>query len=276
LADGVSETDAINYLYYQPTYTSKSGATITSPYATDFGKFNAGLAQAKDPTTLVNWVLGMRDVGTKYNLDAAYTDDTALSKLIKNNVSVANFDARANEAQLKAITADPNLISAMQKLNYIGQSTDLTGFYLNPDIAQIEFDKRAKTAAFGAEAVRMQNRFTTFDTAFIQKQAADLAAQGYSEAEIAKIAQKGYADIATNIEPATTLAGIYANSTGNMKDIQNQLQQQAFNAVKSVGLQTAASMESAAFQGSAGTAGTSTYLRKTSQQQPGAETPFQY
>jgi hypothetical protein len=276
LTDGVSPDAAIDYFYYQPTYTSKNGQTIQSPYQTDFGKFNAGLAQAKSPTEMVNWVLGIRNVGTKYNLDAAYTSDDVLSKLIKNNVSVANYDQRASDSQLAAIKANPNQVASLMKLGYITQPTDLTGFFFNPDIAQNIYEQRAKTAALGTEAVTQQNRFMTFDKSFIEKQAADLAAQGYSAAQIAQIGSKNYASIAANIETSGKLADIYANSTGNIKNIQDVLQQQAFNNVTSTGLQTAAQMEAAAFSGGAGTSGTSTYLRKTSQQQPGSELPFQY
>lgn len=275
LGDGISIDNAIDYFYYQKNYTSKSGVTYESPYATDFGKFNDGLTVPKSPNELVNWVLGIRNTGVKYNLGAAYTDDTAIAKLIKNNVTVKDFDARANEAQLKAITADPNYTNALKNLGYISSPQDLTGFFLNPDIAQTEFDRRLKTAAFGAEAVRNQVPGMTFDKSFIEKQAADLAAQGYSEAEISAIAQKGFGTVAANLLPATTVAGIYRNAVGNV-DVQNALQQQAFNKVNNQQLQTAAQMNIGAFSGSAGTSGTSTYLRKTSLQQTGAETPFQY
>lgn len=275
LSDGVPIDNAVDYFYYQPSYTSKAGVTYESPYQTDFGKFNKGLATPKNPNELVNWVLGVRDIGTKYNLAPGFTDDDAIAKLIKNNVTVKDFDARANEAQLKAITADPYYVNSLKALNYISSAQDLTSFFLNPDIAQTEFDKRAKTAAFGTEALRMQTPEMTFDKSFIEKQGAALAAQGYSEGEITQLAQKGYSNIAQNIQPGITLAGVYQKSIG-AANVQDLLQQQEFNKVASKQLQTAASMEAGAFSGSAGTSGTSTYLRKTSLQQPGAATPFQY
>ena len=281
LKDGLDAGTAVNQFLYLKNYTTKSGTTLTSPYYTTFGKFNEGLDQPYAVRDLVNWVLGMKALPRKYGISSTYLSDDNMSKLIKNGVSVKNMDTRISDAQLRGITADPYYVAALTKLGYISGPGDgaLTGFFLNPDIAQVEFEKRAKTTAFGTEALRLQTRQMAFDEAFVKQQAAAYAQQGYSEAQIADIASKGYAKIGTNIEPAQKLYDIYTRNTGEItktNTIQNVLQQQEFNNVINRTLQTAGGMEQAAFQGGAGTSGTSMYLRKTSQMQPGSETPFQY
>jgi hypothetical protein len=256
---------------YSKTYKSKKTCQeITSPYYQDFGKFNDGLSSAKPPGVLVPWVLGIKDTLAKYNPGSLYGTDESIQKYLKNGVRVSDLDSNLNAARLEAISSDNSYADALIRLGYIKTKADLTGFYASPDLGQQQLELNRNTGKFGAEALRRAKEGgIQLDTEFAKQQAASLTAQGYTEAQVTNIAQKGYQAIGQNIMPTVKLSGIYQGAqAANAATVQNELQQQEFMNIDSQTAKTVAGMEIGAFSGSAGLSGSSAYLRKTSLTSP--------
>lgn len=256
LDDGITNEDnAIDIFLFSKTYKSKkTNQEIPSPYYTDFGKFNDGLSSAKPPGVLVPWVLGIKDTLKKYNPGSLYETDESIQKYLKNGVKVSDLDGNLNAARLRSITADPVYTNALIRLGYIKDRTGLTGFFASPDLGQQQLEINRNTGAFATEALRREKQGgIKLDTGFAKTQAADLTAQGYTEAQIANIAEKGYQNIGRDIIPTVKLSGIYQGAkAANAASVQNELQQQEFMGMDSELTKTVGGMEIGAFSGSSG------------------------
>ena len=271
LNDGITDLDnAVDIFLYAKSYKAKNGTDIPSPYYQDFGKFNDKLTSAKPPGVMVPWVLGLKDVFTKYEPGALYSTDDAIQKYLQNDVKVSDLDTRLNTARLKAVTADSAYTDALIKLGYISKPSDLTGFFASPELGQKQLEQNASTGAFAAEAIRRAKvGGIQADLEFAKQETADLLSQGYNEAQIAAIAEKNYSTIASNIGTVTKLSGIYqGKNAATAQIIQSELQQQEFNSIDSERARTLANQEIGAFSGSAGLSGASSYSRKASLNTP--------
>lgn len=254
--------------FTQQEYKSRSGQTFVSPYYQDFGKFNASLARPKLPSELVPLVLGYQDLGARYKISSAYLTDDSITKYIQNDVSISEFDDRLNTAALKAQVADPQYATALIKLGYITDKSQLTDFFLDPKIGTNEMKSRQKNAAFVTEAVRRVTPESQLqvDLDFAKQQAARYASQGYTEAQIATLASTGYENIAQGLPTGTKLAGIYdkeyvqaslkatptETATAMATGIQSELQQEEFMNITSSRLRALKERERRAFEGASG------------------------
>lgn len=258
LDDGIDPDNAIDIFLFSKSYKAKkTGQEIPSPYYTDFGKFNDGLSSAKPPGVLVPWVLGLKETLKKYNPGSLYETDESIQKYLKNGVKVSDLDGNLNAARLRSITADPVYTNALIQLGYIKDKTDLTGFFASPDLGQQQLETNRNTGAFAAEALRREKQGgIQLDTAtidFAKKQAAGLTVQGYTEAQITNIAEKGYQNINRDIMPTVKLSGIYQGAqAANAATVQSGLQQQEFMNMDYETAKTLGGMEIGAFSGSSG------------------------
>ena len=141
LKDGLDYDNAISIFLDSKEYTFKNGQKVISPFYTAYGYLNEGLTVPKTASELFNAVEGYKGVVAKYALSDKYISSDSLKKYVKNNVTVADLDERANAARLKAINADPSYTSALKALGYITADTDLTDFFLNPDIGRKYLNK---------------------------------------------------------------------------------------------------------------------------------------
>jgi hypothetical protein len=257
--DGIDDEDnMIDIFLNAKSYKAKkTGQEIASPYYQDFGKFNDGLTSAKPPGVLVPLVLGFRETVKKYDTNGTlslYSTDESIQKYLKNNLRVSDLDDNLNQARLRGITADPVYVDTLTKMGYIKTAADLTGFFASPELGQQQLELNRNSAAFGAEALRRAKEGgVQLDTDFAKKQAAKLTAEGYKEAQISSIAEKGYQQIARNIMPTVKLSGVYQGAqAANAATVQSGLQQQEFMGVDYETATTVGGQEIGAFQGSAG------------------------
>ena len=257
--DGIdNEDNMIDIFLNSKSYKSKrTGQEITSPYYTDFGKFNDGLASAKPPGVLVPWVLGLRDTVRKYDTNGTlslYATDESIQKYLKNDVKVSDLDGNLNQARLRAITADPVYTNTLMRMGFISTAADLTGFFASPELGQRQLELNRNSAAFGAEALRRAKEGgIQLDTDFAKKQAAALTAKNYNEAQVSATAERGYQQISRNIMPTVKLSGIYQGAqAANRATVQSGLQQQEFMGVDYETARVVGEQEIGAFQGSAG------------------------
>ena len=248
--------DVVDQYLYLPTYKSKGGTDIESPYYRDFGSYNNELKVPKKPSELVPLVLGYQRLVDKYQVSTKFAERDAIQKYLKNDVSVAELDERMNSARLRGIDADPNYLKTLRDLNYISSGADLTSFFLDPSIGTVELESRRKSAAFAVEAVRRSNAGITLDVASAQANAARLSALGYTEAQVTNLAGQGYENIADQLNPTTALSGIY-EKTGEKADvlapvIQKELEAEQFLGMASQRRKKLAEQNTRAFQGQAG------------------------
>jgi hypothetical protein len=258
LKDGLDYDNAIAIFLDSKEYTFKDGKKVTSPFYTAYGYLNEGLTVPKSASELFNAVEGYKEVVGKYALSDKYLSSDSLKKYVKNNVSVSELDERANAARLKAVNADKSYTDALQALGYIKSPTDLTDFFLNPDIGKEVLEQNRATAAFSAEAIRRAQQGIKFDAARFGKIAAGLVGMGLSEAKIGVTAAEGFENIAQQLAPTQKLSGIYENLpaydvASQVDAIQQELEAEQFLGTASERRKKLKAQEEAAFQRSAGT-----------------------
>ena len=255
LKDGLDYDNAVAIFLNSKDYTNKKGTKLESPFYAEYGYLNEGLVRPKGAAELYNAVEGYKEISAKYNLNSKFTSKDYLKKYVKNNKTVAMFDADANTARLKAINADPALLEALRQLKYINESVDLTDFYMDPDLGQETLEQRRGTAAFSAEAIRRAGKGVTFDATRFEKTAAGLVGLGLNEAQIGVQAAQGFENIAQRLMPTAKLASIYERMpTGQITEVQKELEAEEFLGTASERRKRLEQREIAEFSGESGTA----------------------
>jgi hypothetical protein len=146
------------------------------------------------------------------------------------------------------------------QLGYIKNPTDLTDFYLNPDIGKEALEQNLATAAFSTEAIRRAQQGIKFDATRFGQIAADLTGKGLTEAQISATAAEGFENIGQQLMPTQKLAGIYERMPASeVTNIQKELEAEQFLGTASQRRKRLTELETRAFQGAAGT--TSASLR---------------
>ena len=204
-------------------------------------------------------VEGYKATGIKYNLSAKFTSTENIKNLVKNNWTVADFDAAANTARLMAVTSDPFRVAAMRQMGFINQSQDLTDFYMDSSIGKEKMQQNIATAAFGAEILRRitKENLLTFNQDFITKAGAMSA--GLTEGEAIAAASKGAQNIAESLAPTYGLSGIYERGANlSASQIQSELEQEQLTGMASERRKRLAQQNIAAFQAAPGTSRYST------------------
>ena len=259
LKENIDYDNAIAIFLNTKEYTLKNGNKITSPFYSEYGYLNEGLATPKEASELFNAVEGYKGIQQKYGLSDKYLSTDSLKNYVKNNVTVLDLDERANTARLAAITADPAKTDALIKLGYIATKEGLQDFYLDSKIGKEQLEVNRNTGAFVAEAIRRAG--TGISTAPGQIEgmkaiAASLTEKGYTEAQIAQLASTGFEEIGKTLEPLTKLESIYGVNV-DQGAIQKQLQAEEFQGTASELRKRRKEQEELAFQRRSGTIGAS-------------------
>ena len=258
LKDGLDYDNAIAIFLDSKEYTFKDGKKVTSPFYTAYGYLNEGLTVPKSASELFNAVEGYKEVVAKYSLSDKYLSSDSLKKYVKNNVSVTELDERANAARLKAVNADRYYTDALQALGYIKSPTDLTDFFLNPDIGKEVLEQNRATAAFSTEALRRARQGIQFDATRFAKISAGLVGQGLTEAQIGAAAATGFENIGQQLGTTQKLSGIYDRlPKEDVNLIQQELESEQFLGTASERRKRLKAREEAAFQAQSGQTRTS-------------------
>jgi hypothetical protein len=257
LKDNIDYDNAITLFLNTKEYTLKNGTKLTSPFYTEYGYLNEGLANPKDAGELFNAVEGYRGLQQKYGFSDKYLSQEALKNYVKNNVTVLDLDERANTARLAAIQADTAKTDALVALGYIASKEGLQDFYLDPKIGKEQLESNRNTGAFVAEAIRRAGTGISSQPGQIEGMkalAASLTEKGYSEAQISQLASTGFEEIGRTLQPLTKLESIYGVNAD--KDaIQKQLQAEQFQGTESQLRKKRKEQEELAFQRKSGTFG---------------------
>lgn len=273
LKDGLDYDNAVQVFLNTKDYTLKNGTKLDSPFYTAYGYLNEGLTKPKSAGELFNAVEGYKELKTKYGFSDKYLSAESLKNYVKNNVTVADLDERANAARLAGISTDDAKAQAFVKLGYIATKADLQDFYMDSKLGKEQMETNRNTGAFVAEAIRRAKSGIISDatqTENYKKIAAELTAKGYSEAQVAQLASTGFEKIGQQLGALTTYAGIYDKAGGTKEanatltsTIQSELQQEEFSNMASSRRKRLEEQNIKAFQGTAGTTASSlksTYL----------------
>ena len=253
LSEGLDYDNAVSVFLNSKDYTLKNGTKVTSPFYETYGYLNEGLVNPKKPDELYGFVEGAKGIIEKYGLSSKFLTSDSLKKYVKNNVTVADMDERANASRLKAISADPYQVDALIKLGHIGSAADLTDFYLDPAIGKEQLDLNRATGAFAAEALRRAKEGITFNKTTSQKYAAELQAKGYNETEIGATAQKAYSNIGEILQPEVGLSNIFeGKNAATSETIQSELEAEQLSGLASERRKRLAEQGTRLMQGSAG------------------------
>jgi len=257
LKDGLDYDNAVDIFLESKEYTFKDGNKTQSPFYTAYGFFNEGLVRPKSAAELYNSVEGYRATKDKYQLNEKYISNDSIKKYLKNNVSVDELDERANAARLRSINADPVYTDALMKLGFIKTATDLTDFFLNPEIGKEALEQNRGTAAFSAEAIRRAQQGVEFSKARFESLSAGLVSQGMTEAGITETAEKGFANIASDLRPLQGLSNVYGSQIQKARfgSVQEELEQEEFKGLLSQRRKETTELEKRSFQGSSGASG---------------------
>lgn len=262
LKDNLDYDNAIDVFLNTKDYTLKNGQKITSPFYTEYGFLNEGLTTPKQASELFNAVEGYKGLKEKYGFSEKFTTTEAFKGYVKNNVTVADLDERANMARLAGITTDAAKTDAFIKLGYIADAAGLQDFYMDYKIGKEQLETNRNTGAFVAEAIRRNstgiatgaNQLTDF-----RKIAADLTAKGYSEAQISAAAATGFENIGKDLRQVTALTGMFDRVGGTVESnaaLQNQIQselvQEEFGNMASARRKRVEEQNIRSFQGRAG------------------------
>jgi hypothetical protein len=257
LKDGLTYENAVDIFLESKEYTFKNGNKTQSPFYTAYGFFNEGLTRPKSAAELYSSVEGYKATKEKYQLNEKYISNDSIKKYLKNNVSVDELDERANAARLRSINADPVYTDALMKLGFIKTATDLTDFFLNPEIGKEALEQNRGTAAFSAEAIRRAQQGVEFSKARFESLSAGLIGQGMTEAGITETAEKGFANIASDLKPLQGLSNVYGSQIQKpkFKSVQEELEQEEFKGLLSQRRKETTELEKRSFQGSSGASG---------------------
>lgn len=271
LKDGLDYDNAVQVFLNTKEYTLKNGTKLDSPFYKEYSYLNEGLTSPKSASELFNAVEGYKELRTKYGFSEKYLSTDSLKGYVKNNVTVADLDERANSARLAGIVADPSKTDALIKLGFIKTAADLQDFYMDSKIGKEQLETNRNTGAFVAEAIRRNRTGIVSDAAQTEnykKIAAELTAKGYSEAQISQLASTGFEKIGQELNPLVASAGIYDKAGGTVESnaaltssIQAELQQEEFSNMASSRRKRLEEQNAKAFQGTSGTSASS--LRTT-------------
>jgi hypothetical protein len=259
LKENIDYDNAIALFLNTKEYTLKNGTKVTSPFYSEYGYLNEGLATPKEAGELFNAVEGFKSLQQKYGFSDKYLSPESLKNYVKNNVTVLDLDERANAARLAAITADPARTDALIKLGYIASKEGLQDFYLDAKIGKEQLETNRNTGAFVAEAIRRSATGISTGTGQIEGMralAATLTDKGYTEAQIAQLASTGFEEIGKTLEPLTKLENIYGVKA-DKEAIQKDLQTEEFLGMASEMRKRRKEQEELAFKRKSGTIGAS-------------------
>jgi len=235
LKENIDYDNAVAIFLNTKEYTLKNGTKLTSPFYSEYGYLNEGLATPKEASELFNAVEGYKGIKQKYGLSDKFLSTESLKNYVKNNVTVLDLDERANTARLAAIQADPAKTDALIKLGYIATKEGLQDFYLDSKIGKEQLEINRNTGAFVAEAIRRSKTGISTSPGQIEGMkalAASLTEKGYTEAQISQLASTGFEEIGKTLEPLTKLEGIYGVNV-DQEAIQKQLQAEEFQGTAS-------------------------------------------
>ena len=236
-------------------YTTKDGTKLTSPFYTEYGYLNEGLANPKTPSELFNFVKGAKDTIAKYGLDNKFISQESLKQYVANGVNVEDLDARANLYRLKSLQADKNYVAALVNMGYISNEQGLQDFFANPKIGKEVFTSNAATAGIATEAIKRAGLGIKTDKARFEALAASLIAQGYSPDQAQAKAAQSFTTIGEELNPMVKLTGIYdkaAPTDANVTSIQAELEQEEFTGLASAKRKRIKGTEEASFQAQSG------------------------
>ena len=192
------------------------------------------MTEKYDAADLFNTVEGYKNVVTKYGVSTKFSSTDYIQKYLKNKRSVADLDAYANTARLKAVSADPAYVSSLRAIGAISAEQDLTDFYFDPNVGAEVMKQNINAAALTTEAIRRANRLSPLDTTRTKQIAAGLTAQGLGEAQVSALASQGYETISQQLEPLTKYSGIYEGAAAKpAKSIQEELEEEQFKGLES-------------------------------------------
>lgn len=214
ISEGLDYDNAVSVFLNSKDYTTKAGTKLESPFYTEYGYLNEGLVNPKTAAELYNAVEGYKGIVDKYSLNQKFISSESLKAYVKNNVTVADLDERANTARLKAISADTGQVNALIKLGYISTPDQLTDFYLNPNIGKETLEQNRITGAFTAEALRRANAGIQFDKERFTQYGAMLTQKGLTEAQAGQVAGQAFETIGEQLKPLTAYSQMYEKTGG--------------------------------------------------------------
>jgi hypothetical protein len=173
------------------------------------------------------------------------------SKLIGGAVAPDEVGKRINLAVNRVQNSDPEIKRQLQKFYPSITDKDMVGYFLSPETALPELQKKTTAAEIGAVAFNqgLNRSLAADDIETYRKSAEDLAAYGVDRAA----AMEGYANIATVLPTSQKLSSIYKESNINYTQQTAESEFLKSNVDAAEKRRQLKALETAAFSGSSGT-----------------------
>ena len=134
-----------------PTTAILSQLRMTPEYGVRFpaqkARRDAGLAPLSE-TEYINLETGYRQLASSAGIDPEFVDSADITRLLTNDVSLNEWQARIALAEEAAATADPETIATIKEM-YQFEDGDITALYLESDKIKDVVDARRKLTAAG-------------------------------------------------------------------------------------------------------------------------------
>ncbi len=233
-ASGVDESKFMEIFMDTPSFTTKDGKTIESPFYKKYTSMTAGLMnpQTNMPYTgkeSFAYRLGIENLVDSYGISKEYKTDDVIKRLAKSGVSVDKFQQRIETANLAATAADPARVKALIAMGYIKEPSQLKDFYLNPDIGQRQLEENQRIGAFATEAIRAKDMGVRFDAERIKQVAANYGNVDPGTAEVE--ANKLYQTVGARLGQTITTTGIYDRTGKTTEEMATPIQTELENEI---------------------------------------------
>ena len=208
ISDSPGEAELMGYLYDQPDFRAR----FPSIAAQADKQKNDGSVRVWSPAEVMAYEDTLRGALSSYGVDG-YDVKTTTSNLILGDVSANEAAMRVSLAAYAATTGPREVAEALMQHEGIGPG-DLVSFYLNPDRAQKEIERKHATAQMQAwqKQQGLSQDWGFSEQVVSQEISNDQAQAAFAQAAMQKNLTSGYGETSTEQQTKTAALGMSSDA----------------------------------------------------------------
>lgn len=208
ISDSPGEAELMGYLYDQPDFRAR----FPSIAAQADKQKNDGSVRVWSPAEVMAYEDTLRGALSSYGVDG-YDVKTTTSNLILGDVSANEAAMRVSLAAYAATTGPREVAEALMQHEGIGPG-DLVSFYLNPDRAQKEIERKHATAQMQAwqKQQGLSQDWGFSEQVVAQEISNDQAQAAFAQAAMQKNLTSGYGETSTEQQTKTAALGMSSDA----------------------------------------------------------------
>jgi hypothetical protein len=213
ISDNPSEVELMGYLYDQPDFRAR----FPSIAAQADKQKNGWAGEVMSPRAVLEYEATLRNALASYGVDG-YDVKTTASNLILGDVSANEAAMRVSLAAYAATTGPREVADALMQHEGIGPG-DLVSFYLNPDKATKEIERKHATAQMQAwqRQQGLQQDWGFSEQVVAQGIQNDQAQAAFAQAAMQKNITSGYGETTTESDTKKAALGMSSQSEQSVR-----------------------------------------------------------